>query len=74
MRSGFVAFNALAHVLTAARSHGGDDPGCPQDRGRWRAGDVRLRAKSDHQRIRDRVRDIGRCRYRCVLTMRPRTD
>ena len=36
VRSGFVAFNALAHVLTAARSHEGDDPGRPQDRGRWR--------------------------------------
>ena len=67
VRSGFVAFNALAHVLTAARSHEGDDPGRPQDRGRWRPSDVRLRAKADHQRIRNRVQGIGRCRHRCVL-------
>ena len=67
MRSGFVAFNALAHVLTAARSHEGNDPGRPQERGRWRASDVRLRAKADHQRIRNRVRGIGRRGHRCVL-------
>ena len=27
VRSGFVAFNTLAHVLTAACAHEGDDPG-----------------------------------------------
>jgi hypothetical protein len=36
-------------------------PARPQDRGRWSAtGDVCLRAKTDHQHIRDRVWRIGR--------------
>ena len=31
------------------------------------ASDVRLRAKAGHQRIRNRVRGIGRRGHRCVL-------
>ena len=49
----------FAPTPNAARSHESDDPGRPQDRGSLT--DVRLRAKADHhQRIRNRVRGIGR--------------
>jgi len=44
VRSGFVAFNMAEHAF---------DPPGPA------ASDVRLRAKADHQRIRNCVRDIG---------------
>ena len=86
VRSGFVAFNALAHVFrplprTQRALMRVTTPARPQDRGRCRrsyvspipsaTSDVRLRAKADHQRIRNRVRGIGRSDHGDVIISDP---
>ena len=84
VRSGFVALNSPAHVFrplprTQRAVMRVTTPARPQDRGRCRpsyaipsaTSDVRLRAKADHQRFRNRVRGIGRSDHGDVIIIAP---